>query len=130
MIPENKKQCIDYSSPGAKIISASEKDKRKWTEHTGTYYVVNKLTSMAPEIWQLKVIHTTSNHGAEETVFYNILAGGKHRARNSNTLQDQLHLSITGIWKVLIPLALELRDLGLKRTFTVALPLRITGMSF
>lgn len=77
MMPENKKECMECSSTESEIISASEEDKRKWTKHTGTYYVVNKLTSMAPEIWQLKVIHTTSNYGAEETVFHNIPAGGK-----------------------------------------------------
>mgnify|MGYP007066661823 CR=1 FL=1 len=72
-----KKECIECSSSENAITSVSEEDKRKWTEHTGTYYVVNKLTSMAPEISQLKVIHTTSNNGAEETMFYNIPAGGK-----------------------------------------------------
>lgn len=77
MIPENKKEFIACSSPETEIISASEEDKRKWTEHTGTYYVVNMLTSLPADIWQLKVIHTTSNHGAEETMFYNIPAGGK-----------------------------------------------------
>jgi hypothetical protein len=77
MNSEREREYIEYSSTDSGIISATEEDKRKWTEHTGTYYVVNKLTSMVPEIWQLKVIHTTSNHGAEETVFYNIPADGK-----------------------------------------------------
>lgn len=74
--PENKKDCNECINPACESINASEDDKRKWTEHTGTYYVVNKITS-GPVIWELKVIHTTSNNGAEETKFYDIPSGGK-----------------------------------------------------
>lgn len=71
------KMCSNEQLIQDELLDVTEDDMKKWTSHTGTYYVVNKIGGHSREIINLKVIHTASNVGEEVATFTNIPTGGR-----------------------------------------------------
>lgn len=66
----------NFSSPEFRVNITPE-DVQRMTDHTGTYYVHNKIEGFSNEIIALTVVHSTSRFGRQSTNFSHIPTGGR-----------------------------------------------------